>query len=266
MQRMVTRRQIAGLIAAAPLLALGGHRIFAASAPRIARLIEESQAYPKVAQRLDAISRALLGTKYVAHTLIGGPRRAEEFVVRDDAFDCVTFNETVLAIALARDTKEFEAKLRRVRYHHGNVSWRERNHYFADWCERNVENKLCRPVAVDGMVKLSKTASTEPAMGRRQWTLDVIPQKAMLAAAAKFEPGDIVGFISNRANLDYSHTGFVTFGKDKREFLLRHASSTRRRVMDEKMAGFIAANGVRYVTVLRAQESPAPARASDIPT
>ena len=75
----------------------------------------------------------------------------------------------------------------------------------------------------------------------------------MLANATKLLPGDIVGFVSRRANLDYFHTGFVAFGA-KGELLLRHASSTHRWVIDERMAAFIAVNRPKYVTVLRPQE------------
>ena len=90
------------------------------------------------------------------------------------------------------------------------MEWRERNHYFADWCARNVENKLCRPVAMDGMVRIDKASNSERGLGRRAWTLEVIPHATLLANARLLETGDIVGFISKRANLDYSHTGFVS--------------------------------------------------------
>ena len=70
-------------------------------------LIKEARAVPEaqasVSERMDFISRALLGVRYRANTLIGGPQQPEQFVVRDDAFDCVTFCEFVLATALARD-------------------------------------------------------------------------------------------------------------------------------------------------------------------
>jgi hypothetical protein len=263
----VTRRRFLRLLAGLPILAAGGGRAVAASTSQLGRLIEDAQAHSAIAQRIEQISRALLGTKYAAHTLIGGPKRPEVFVVRDDAFDCVTYCEVVLAAALARDVREFAPALRQIRYHHGDVSWRERNHYFADWCERNLANRLCRPVAIDGMVKITKASNSEPALGKREWMLEVIPQAVLLSNSRLLEPGDIVGFVSRRANLDYSHTGFVAFGKDRSELLLRHASSTRRRVIDEKMERFIAANGVRHVTVLRPQERPAPQNSSkNIPT
>ena len=267
MRDVSSRRGFLKLLAGLPLVGASGRRGVAEAASRLGRLIEEAQDHPSIAQRIEQISRALLGTKYVAHTLIGGPKRPEVFVVRDDAFDCVTYCEVVLAAALARDLAGFAPALRKIRYHQGEVNWRERNHYFADWCERNVANKLCRPVAIDGMVKISKASNSEPVLGKREWTLEVIPQAVLLSNSRLLEPGDIVGFVSRRANLDYSHTGFVAFSKDRSELLLRHASITRRRVIDEKMEHFIATNGVRYVTVLRPRERPAPQNSStNIPT
>ncbi len=54
--------------------------------------------------------------------------------------------------------------------------------------------------------------------------------------------------------LDYYHTGFIAFGKSG-ELMLRSASLSRGRVLDEPMAGFTAANPVKYVTLLRAAET-----------
>ena len=98
----------------------------------IGRLIAEGRAHPGLSERIDFISRSLLGVRYQSNTLIGGPKLQEVFVVRDDAFDCVTFCEVVLAAALSRDVPEFETVLRRIRYEHGQVQWADRNHYFAD--------------------------------------------------------------------------------------------------------------------------------------
>jgi len=262
-----SRRTVLRLLAGLALLGVGRDQADAAGAARIGHLIDEAKSHARISERIDAISHALLGTRYQAHTLIGGPKQPEVFVLRDDAFDCVTYCEVVLAAALARYVTELAEVLRVIRYEGGEVAWRKRNHYFADWCERNVENRLCRPVAMDGMVRIKKWSDTEPGLGRRAWDLEVIPQAVLLANPGLLERGDIIGFISRRANLDYSHTGFVTFGKDRRDLVLRHASSVRRKVIDEKMERFIAADGVRYVTVLRPQERPAPKNTSrNIPT
>src|SRR5665213_3372354 len=93
-----TRRTILQLVAGAtPFAALP---VFAGQA-RIDKLIVDAQTQSGMSQRIDFISRALLGTGYEPYTLIGGPRRPEKFVVRDDVFDCVTFCETVLAGAMS---------------------------------------------------------------------------------------------------------------------------------------------------------------------
>src|SRR5262245_44058475 len=143
---MITRRRALGVLAAMPTLASGEA---SAATALIGRLIEQSRPLPHASQRVDFISHALLGVRYQANTLIGGPRHPERFVVRDDAFDCVTFCEVVLAAAIVPDLGGFEDALRRIRYDHGNVRWDQRNHYFADWCQRNVDNGTCRFVALE---------------------------------------------------------------------------------------------------------------------
>src|SRR5262245_42450950 len=102
-----SRRTVLQLLAGLPLAA-AAPPASAREGALIDRLIAESRSLPRVAQRMNFISRSLIGVRYQANTLIGGPDNAEVFVVRDDAFDCVTFCEVVLAAALARDFEEFE--------------------------------------------------------------------------------------------------------------------------------------------------------------
>jgi Protein of unknown function (DUF1460) len=225
----------------------------AESETRIGRLIEEGRRKGTISQRIDFISGVLRGTPYLGYTLIGGPTRPEKFVVRDDAFDCVTFCETVLAAAIANNRSQFDSVLRNIRYHNGTVAWRERNHYFFEWCQHNVENNMCRWVHLDGAVDINKTVDSQPGLGTRRFAMNVIPSASFLANSGKLEHGDIVGFVSRRPGLDYFHTGFVAFDKTG-ALLLRHASQSRRRVLDERMDVFVSANGVRYVTLVRPQE------------
>ncbi|MBI3703902.1 MAG: DUF1460 domain-containing protein [Rhizobiales bacterium] len=250
---MQTRRQI--------LQILAGGAAFAAAPglageARIGRLIGEAKALPTIAQRIDFISRALRGTTYRDNTLIGGPRSAEKFVVRDDAFDCVTFCETVLAAAKANDLGEFERVLRSIRYHDGNVTWRERNHYFFEWGRHNIENKTCRAVVLDGAVEIVKTVTWHRELGRRRFAMTVIPRAVLLANKARLASGDIIGFVSPRTDMDYFHVSFIASG-DKGELLLRHASQSHRRVVDESLERFFATYRARYVTLLRPQEASA---------
>ena len=102
------------LLAGLPLWAAGSAAALAREGSLIGRLIGEAQSLPQVSQRIDFISKSLIGVRYQAHTLIGGPKRKEVFVVRDDAFDRMTFCEAVLAAARSRNLEEFEAALLRL--------------------------------------------------------------------------------------------------------------------------------------------------------
>jgi N-acetylmuramoyl-L-alanine amidase-like len=251
----ISRRQILQILASGAALAAAGRPALSGEA-RIGRLIGEAKELPTISQRIDFISRALLGTTYRDNTLIGGPSKPEQFVVRDDAFDCVTFCETVLAAAIGRDLGEFDASLRAIRYHNGILAWRERNHYFFEWSQHNIENKTCRAIAMDGSVALEKTVYWHRELGQRRFSMTVIPRIMLLANKSQLANGDIVGFVSMRSNLDYFHTGFIAFDRGG-ELLLRHASQSRHRVLDERMDRFVAQNSVRYVTLLRPEEPAA---------
>jgi len=254
---------VLGILAAAPWLkasqALAGGGGVAAS---IARLIEQSRAVPEaessVSERMDFVSRALLGTRYQADTLIGGPQQPERLVVRDDAFDCVTFCEFVLAVALARNYPEFETALRAIRYANGDVQWRERNHYFAEWCRSAVAKGLCARIDVGDSVAIAKTVDWGN-LGRRDVTIEAVAPATVLAHGDRLANGDIIGFVSRRRNLDFFHTGLVIVGDDG-TLILRHASETRHRVVDGPLASFVAVNNAPYLTLLRAVDRPAAVR------
>jgi hypothetical protein len=253
MQPMTNRRNLLRLVAGLPLLAVATPA-WAARSPLIERLMAEAKALPRISERIDFISGRLLGVRYVANTLVGSPAFPEKFVIRDDAFDCVTYCEVVLAAAIARDMGEFEIVLRRIRYDHGKVQYDKRNHYFADWCKRNVENGICQPVAIEPSVTFDKTVTWHREFRPQKVSISAIAKTTMMDNAKLLAPGDIIGFTSGRAGLDYYHTGFVTFGRNG-EVLLRNASRTRGRVIDDKMATWITVNPVRYVTLLRAAET-----------
>jgi hypothetical protein len=159
----------------------------------------------------------------------------------------------VLAAAIARDIGQFETVLRRIRYDQGQVQYDRRNHYFADWCQHNVDNGMCRPVAIEPAIVLDKTVTWHHEFPKRRVSLHVINQATLFANTRLLAPGDVIGFASRRPGLDYYHTGFVAFGR-RGELLLRSASLSHGRVLDEPMTGFIAAYSVKYVTLLRAAE------------
>ena len=136
------------------------------------------------------------------------------------------------------------------------MNWYERNHYFFEWCQHNVENKICRWLDMAGAVDINKTVDSQKGLSKRRFAMRVIPRAVFLANAGKLATGDIVGFVSRRPDLDYFHCGFVVVAP-KGPLLLRHAAESRHRVLDERMDRFLARYRVRYVTLLRPQEPAA---------
>jgi hypothetical protein len=94
-----------------------------------------------VAVRTEAASRALLGRGYLLGPLgegdsVRGERKPR---FRLDSFDCVTYMETSMALARARDTSDLLDRMDSIRYLDGRVDWRWRNHFFeGDWLVRNA--------------------------------------------------------------------------------------------------------------------------------
>jgi hypothetical protein len=120
------------------------------------------------------VGKKLLGLPYVPHTLDQQP--VEQLVVNLHEFDCTTYLETVLAIALAwhdnrvrtvsnRTTEPttcdalFQQYLTRLRYRNGRVDgYASRLHYFSDWLRDNERKGLLIDVTgtLPGRVMVSK--------------------------------------------------------------------------------------------------------------
>lgn len=98
-------------------------------------LVESS----KIAGRADAseIARNFVGTPYEAATLEGDS--IETLRVNLDGFDCTTFVETVLALAMTVDEhrqswQDFVYNLRKIRYRNGEIDgYPSRLHYLSNW-------------------------------------------------------------------------------------------------------------------------------------
>ena len=133
--------------------------------------------------------------------------------------------------------------------------WAERNHYFAEWCRRAVENGICKPVAMPDAVTIDKTVQWG-SQGRRQVSMNAVPAASLLANSGLLENGDIIGFLSRRPNLDFFHTGLIIFDDDG-ALMLRSAAQSRRRVLDEPLDRFMATNNVEHVALLRAVDGVA---------
>ena len=206
-------------------------------------------------------ARSHVNTPYKANTLNVG--NSEKLVIKLSAYDCSTFVETMLAIALGADAtddrrdgyvlnQQFRNKLTQLRYHGGVINgYASRIHYFTDWLREAQTNGILDDVTqklggvafdktIDYMTqhseKYPRISSKTVLDSLRQYEnrLNAMPKCFIpKARVAKIEgnlrDGDVIGITSSIAGLDCNHQGFVV-RSGKRAYLL-HASSEHKKVL-----------------------------------
>src|SRR5712692_8106578 len=105
---------------------------------RVEQLLSKTKSDRSAGSRIDNLSRHFLGRAYKPNPLIGSVDAAEVFTASFDGFDCVTYIETVVALARASSVEDFSEWLRKIRYERGRIKWERRNHYMTLWIRNNV--------------------------------------------------------------------------------------------------------------------------------
>lgn len=103
-------------------------------------------------ERLDKMSGLFLGKPYLLGALgEGASGRYDQYpLYRVDAFDCLTFVETVLALSMADDLNSFKKMMNKIRYQDGHISFLMRNHFTdLDWNQHNHDNGLIKDVTLN---------------------------------------------------------------------------------------------------------------------
>ena len=203
--------------------------------------------------RIDVLSRHFLGYPYQPNPLIGSSDTREVFTASLDSFDCVTYIETILALARASDVDEFVEWLRKIRYEQGRIEWKRRNHYMTDWIRNNVREGLLRPISMPAVPTLSRERilSVVPGLAAQRTRVKCVPKSAVPRAAEHLRSGDVICFVSTRKNLDVFHAGIIV--RDGKKILMRHASRSRGCVVEQELNEFLKANRMAGVIVARPQ-------------
>src|SRR5271169_4770281 len=123
---------------------------------RVEQLLSETKYNRCAASRIDVLSRHFLGHSYKPNPLIGSADTAEVFTASLDRFDCVTYIETIVALARASNVDDFIDWLRKIRYEHGRIQWKQRNHYMTLWIRNNVRKGILRLVSIPAVPMLSR--------------------------------------------------------------------------------------------------------------
>ena len=212
------------------------------------------------------IGQSFTGTPYVAHTLETGTDEA--LVVNLREFDCTTFDETCLALALTvkagkTDFGSYKQQLEKVRYRHGvRDGYLSRLHYFSDWLYSNTLQGLLSPLDSSFQRPFRKPVNFMSTHPGSYWMLKsnpglvaliagqektissrnmyFLPKEKLQANEQQLHNGDIVGLTSGIPGLDIAHVGLV-IRMNGRVHLL-HASSTLKKVVvsDEPLADYLA--------------------------
>jgi hypothetical protein len=206
------------------------------------------------------VAERFLGVKYVVSPLGEGQGVDPDPRYRTDAFDCLTFVETAIALSLSPDAPQ--PVLDRIRYGGDTVSYAERNHVMeAQWLPHNVEKGFLRDVTKqyggEAVVHVVKALGDEQwaakegkALGldrehqaRGEFGLDVIPARVALEKLKAAPDGTVVVVVrADRARLvtRIGHVGFLLH--KKKGVFMRHASRTFGHVVDENLASYLSRN------------------------
>lgn len=168
----------------------------------------------RLADRMDRYSQRLMGQPYVGGALGEGSTgtfdRDPRF--REDAFDCTTFVETVMAVAKAKTKAAIMTNMDKIRYKDGVVSFETRNHMPGiDWIKNNKSNGTL--VDITRSIDPESTYMAEALIQKDEWF-------------RKLGEGSLVGISDDEktAKLDQLHALAKKFGKtvEKIPFLYKY--------------------------------------------
>lgn len=232
------------------------------------------------ADRITFIAGQFLGAPYVAATLEGEP---EMLTVNTSEFDCTTFVETVIALALtaAVDSTtylDFIDNLAALRYRNGVVDgYASRLHYVTDWIvcnsERNIFTEITNqnPRVAHKKISLnymSKHRRSYPALASNNeayndildvekpflnYNMPYIPKAAVGTPQCSkwLKNGDIVFITTSLQGLDVTHMGIIVFQRGM-PYLLHASSKGKQVIVDpQPLSNYLQSNsnaiGIRVV-------------------
>jgi N-acetylmuramoyl-L-alanine amidase-like len=221
---------------------------------RVGQLLSKEKNYRCTGGRIAILSRVFLGFPYESNPLIGSVNEAEVFTASLDRFDCVTYIETILALAGAATVDDFIRRLRKIRYERGRIDWEWRNHYMTRWIRNNLREGIIKTVAAPAVPILSRerVLNAVPGLPPQRTRVKFTPKRAAARLAAFLRSGDLIFFVSTRKNLDVFHAGIIV--RDGDRVLMRHASRSQGLVIEQVLTEFLKANRMAGIIAMRPQD------------
>lgn len=228
--------------------------------PQRAEVMAQLKTLPTLRERVLAATDRFVGTPYAVSPLGEGAGKDPDPLVRFDAVDCLTMVEEAIALSTSEPEGLVE-RLSALRYA-GPPSWENRLHVMeAQWLPENVRRGLLRDVtatyggAQTRRVKKVLTAATWKQKGgaalalplEKQpvgtFELDLIPAEVAARALEQAPAGLVVVVVrADRPHLvtRISHVGVLV--QSTRGPMLRHASRSFKRVVDEPLGRYLGRN------------------------
>jgi hypothetical protein len=222
---------------------------------------------PDFDERLGAVSAPFLGVPYLHSPLGEGEGVDPDPRLRWDQADCLTFVETVMALAVAGGRDRLLRVLDDVRYVAPPAAFANRNHFIeSQWLPNNVRKgyvrDITREIGGESTLAVAKKFSAARWSARRKpddlplpvelvpqgtFTLDIVPLP-VAQERVSLVPGGTLLFVVRKDLYAHptrvTHVGLVLVQAGRR--VLRHASSRPYgRVVDEPLGAFLARNA-RY--------------------
>jgi len=198
---------------------------------------------------MTTLGQRAMGAPYLAGTLDEPP--TEQLVIRFDGYDCVTFVETMLALARGVEQQQYDyasfaRRIEEQRYRDGELDgYCSRMHYFTEWIAQNDARGTVRSITqqlggvplTDSLSFMSAHRDAYPRFATNDsllacvrsmeaqlsgTTIYHVPQDRIRSVYDQLQSGDIIGFSTDIGGLDVAHTGLVLKDGDRAQLL--HAS------------------------------------------
>lgn len=146
----------------------------------VVQLIAANKDSP-IPRRIETQSGVLLNTPYLAGALGEGisGKYDQNPLYRFDHFDCETYVDTVMALALAKNLPDFRSKINQIRYKRANVNFTQRNHFpSADWIPSNKKNGFIHELTY--FIAGQKTRVSIAQINRRSWYHYLTPDRIQI--------------------------------------------------------------------------------------
>lgn len=231
----------------------------------ICRLLSEVSRLPSTTNLPLFFAQKFIGRPYVASTLEGD--KQERLVVNTRQLDCTTLVETVTALTLCAQNRQYswfayKHTLVDIRYRGGIINgYPSRLHYFTEWITDNTRAGVVTevqspnpPFSAVQTVKVSYM-STHPqsyqALREHPEFVSAISKMEREVSGAKYRyipkqvvgnhqllrkaihDGDIIAITCNKPGLDIAHLGFAFWKQDGLHLL--NASQLHKKVVIEPM-------------------------------